>query len=165
LAIGYKRPALPFLPEPVRTEFATSDDGVQLYRHMVHPQLPHLLFAGFNHSPLHILSSEIAALWFDAAERGDLAVPAAAEMEASRMRVRDWKRANTTFEPTRAYWVSSNMHNYLDVLLMELGLRHKRKANPVAEWLGHYSVADYGTLIAEYQAKRGTRRTALPFDT
>ena len=27
LAIGYKRPALPFLPEPVRSEFERDDDG------------------------------------------------------------------------------------------------------------------------------------------
>ncbi len=165
LAIGYKRPALPFLPEPVRGEFEGNEDGVQLYRHIVHPALPHLMFAGFNHSPLHLTSSEIAALWFDAVERGELALPPAAEMEASRLRVRDWKRANTEFEPTRAYWVSAHMHNYLDVLLMELGLEHRRKTNPLSEWLGPYTVADYATLADEYERKRGTRRTALALDT
>jgi hypothetical protein len=165
LAIGYKRPALPFLPEPVRGEFESNDDGVQLYRHIVHPELPHLMFAGFNHNPLHITSSEIAALWFDAVERGDLVLPDVGEQDASRLRVRDWKRANTVFEPTRAYWVSSHMHNYLDVLLLELGLRHKRKANPFSEWLGPYAVEDFATLADEYVRKRGTKRTALPLDS
>ena len=165
LAIGYRRPALPFLPEPVRSEFAKEDDGVQLYRHIVHPALPHLMFAGFSHNPLHITSAELAALWFDAVERGDLALPAPDEMEASRLRVRDWKRANTLFEPTRAYWVSAHLHNYLDVLLMELGLRHRRKSNPLSEWLGFYSVADFATLADDYAHKRGSKRTALPLDT
>ena len=165
LAIGYKRPALPFLPEPVRSEFERDDDGTQLYRHIIHPGVPHLMFAGFNHNPLHLTSSEVAALWFDAVERGDLALPSADEQEASRLRVRDWKRANTVFEPTRAYWVSAHMHNYLDVLLMELGLKHKRKANPLNEWLGHYSVEDFAGLADEYVEKRGSKRTALPLDT
>jgi len=164
LAIGYKRPALPFLPEPARSEFESNSDGVQLYRHIVHPALPHLMFAGFNHNPLHITSSEIAALWFDAVERGDLALPSPDEQEASRLRVRDWKRANTLFEPTRAYWVSAHMHNYLDVLLLELGLPHKRKSNPFSEWLSHYTAADFTTLADEYARKRGSKRTALPLD-
>lgn len=165
VAIGYKRPALAFLPEPVRSEFAADDDGTQLYRHVIHPGLPHLMFAGFNHNPLHLVSSEIAALWFDAVERGDLALPAPAEQDASRLRVRDWKRANTEFEPTRAYWVSSHLHNYLDVLLGELGLKAKRKSNPFSEWLSAYTAADYAALIDEYKKQRGTKRTALPLDT
>ncbi len=165
LALGYKRPALSFLPEPVRSEFEGNDDGVQLYRHMVHPALPHLMFAGFNHNPLHLTSSEIAALWFDAVERGDLVLPPVEEMEASRLRVRDWKRANTMFEPTRAYWVSAHMHNYLDVLLMELGLGPRRKSNPLHEWFGAYRAADYATLADEYEQKRGTKRAALLFDS
>ncbi len=165
LAIGYKRPALAFLPDPVRAEFAADDDGTQLYRHVIHPGLPHLMFAGFNHNPLHLVSSEIAALWFDAVERGDLALPDPSEQEASRLRVRDWKRAHTEFEPTRAYWVSAHLHNYLDVLLGELGLRARRKSNPVSEWLGAYTSADYASLVDEYIRQRGTKRTALPLDT
>jgi cation diffusion facilitator CzcD-associated flavoprotein CzcO len=165
LAIGYKRPALPFLPEPVRGEFEAASDGVQLYRHIVHPALPHLMFAGFNHNPLHLLSSELAALWIDAVETGSLTLPSPGEMEASRLRVRDWKQANMIFEPTRGYWVGAHLHNYLDVLLMELGLKSRRKSNPFSEWLSHYEVADYATLVDEYEKQRGTKRTALLLDT
>jgi dimethylaniline monooxygenase (N-oxide forming) len=123
------------------------------------------MFAGFNHNPLHLTSSEIAALWFDSVERGDLALPPLEEQDASRLRVRDWKRANTVFEPTRAYWVSSHMHNYLDVLLMELGLRPNRKSNPLSEWFSPYDVTDFAAVVDEYKRQRGTKRTALPFDT
>jgi hypothetical protein len=104
-------------------------------------------------------------LWVDAVERGDLALPSTDEMDASRLRVRDWKRANMLGEPTSAYWVSTHLHNYLDVVQMEIGLRHRRKGNPLREWFGHYEVADFASLIEEYKSKRGTKRTALALDT
>jgi hypothetical protein len=165
LAVGYKRPAMPYLPEPVRSEFAESADGTQLYRHLLHPALPRIGFAGYNHNPLHISSAEIGALWLDAAWTGALTLPAPGEMDASRFRVRDWKRAHTLFEPTRAYWVSGHFHNYLDIVLGELGLKSRRKSNPISENMDHYTVKDYRTIVAEYLAQRGTPRTSFPLDT
>ena len=53
----------------------------------------------------------------------------------------------------------------IDARIRELGLRHRRKPNAVAEWLSHYEVADYATIVSEYEGQRGTIRTALPFDT
>jgi dimethylaniline monooxygenase (N-oxide forming) len=165
LSVGYKRPAMPYLPEPVRSEFADSTDGTQLYRHVVHPRLERIGFAGYNHNPLHFVSAEIGALWLDAAWSGALSLPSPEAMQASADKVRDWKRTNTIFEPTRAYWVGAHFHNYLDVMLRELGLRSHRKSNPIAENMDHYTSKDYRTIIDEYVAQRGTPRASLPFDT
>lgn len=165
LSVGYKRPDMPYLPEPVRSEVAASSEGTQLYRHLIHPRLPRVGFAGYNHNPLHIASSEIGALWFDAVWSGALTLPSVEEMEQSCIRVRDWKRVHTQFEPTRAYWITAHFHNYLDVVLSELGLRSFRKSNPFAENMSHYTSADYRTLIEEYEQQRGTPRASLPFDT
>lgn len=165
LAIGYKKPALPFLPEPARTEFATEPDGAQLYRHMLHPDLPNLAFAGFNHNTLHITSAEIAATWIAAVLRGDIVLPGREAMEKSIAHIRDWKRANTVFEPTRAYWVGQHFHNYLDVLLMELGVEPNRKKNKLKHWFDHHTPADYAGVADEYERVRGTPRPVLPYDT
>lgn len=165
LALGYKRPSLPFLPADLREALAADADGAQLYRHIIHPHHPRIGFAGFNHNPLHIPSAEIAALWMDAEITGALTLPSPEAMAESVARVRDWKRANTNFEPTRAYYVGSHMHNYLDVLLGELGLNSRRKANRVAEMMAPYRAADYATIIDEYQRTRGTPRASLPLDT
>jgi hypothetical protein len=86
-------------------------------------------------------------------------------MEASARRVRDWKRANTAFEPTRGYSIGSHLHNYLAVLLGDLGLRPQRKRNKISDMMGTYTAADYATLVDEYEKLRGTRRKALPLDT
>jgi cation diffusion facilitator CzcD-associated flavoprotein CzcO len=165
LAIGFKTPDLPFLPADVRAAMAENPDGTQLYRHVLHPRLRRLGFAGFNHNPFHIPGVEVATTWLGAVMRGDIVLPSPDEMEASTHRVRDWKRANTIFEPTRAYWVSNRFHNYLDTLLMELGVKPGRKSNPLAEFFAPYEPTDYAGVFDEYEQARGKPRRTLPLDT
>ena len=164
-AIGYKRPSMPFLPEPVRPEIDGIEDGAQFYRHVVHPGLPGIFFIGYSHNPLHIPTAEMASLWADAVMRGDLKLPPAAEMERSTAYVAGWKREHTNFEAVRGYSVSTHMHNYLDVLLGDVGLKSRRKKGNWGEAMEGYTAADYATIITEYEKERGTPRTPLPFDT
>jgi dimethylaniline monooxygenase (N-oxide forming) len=165
LAIGFKTPDLPFLPADVRAAMAENPDGTQLYRHVLHPRMKRLGFAGFNHNPFHIPGVEVATVWMSAMMAGDIVIPSPDEMEASTHRVRDWKRANTIFEPTRAYWVANRFHNYLDTLLMELGVKPNRKGNPIAEIFSAYEPADYAGVVEEYERARGKPRRTLPLDT
>lgn len=165
LATGYPTPELPFLPARIRADIAASDDGVQLYRHMLHPQVERLAFAGFNHNTFHIPGVEVSMTWLGALLAGDIVLPTPDEMEVSTRKVRDWKRANTIFEPTRAYWVSNRFHQYLDVLLMELGVKPTRKSNPLSEFFAAYKPADYAGVFDEYRKARGVPRKVLPFDT
>jgi len=165
LAIGFKTPDLPFLPPDVRAAMAENPDGTQLYRHVLHPRLKRLGFAGFNHNPFHIPGVEMGTLWMAAVMAGDIVLPTPDEMEASTHRVRDWKRQHTIFEPTRAYWVSNRFHNYLDTLLMELGVRPWRKRNPIDEIFAAYDPTDYAGVVEEYERARGKPRHTLPLDT
>jgi len=165
LSLGYKRPAMAFLPEPARSTIAAAPDGAQFYRHIVEPQLPGVFFIGYSHNPLHVPTTEMASLWADAVLRGDLQLPAVDDMAQSAERVAAWKRKHTNFEPSRGYFVSTHLHNYLDVLLGDIGLRSRRKKNSFGEAMQGYAAADYATIIAEYEAVRGTPRTAMAFDT
>lgn len=168
LAVGCKPPAFRFLPEPYRTMMTAEPDGVQLYRHLLHPHIPRLAFAGFNHGFLHVQGVEVSMIWYGALIGGDLALPPAEVMEASAARVAGWKRTHALFEPTRAYGVGNRFHHYLDVLLAELGVPHRRKKNPLAEQVEPYWAQDYAGVFEEYQAARAKRtapRPALPFDT
>ncbi|MEO6015471.1 MAG: NAD(P)/FAD-dependent oxidoreductase [Devosia sp.] len=165
LAVGFKTPDLPFLPASIRAAMAENPDGTQLYRHVIHPRMQRLAFAGFNHNPFHIPGVETASIWLGAMIAGDIVLPSADEMEASTHRVRDWKRKYTIFEPTRAYWVSNRFHNYLDTLLMELGVKPGRKSNPIAEFFAPYEPTDYAGVFDEYQRAKGKPRRVLPLDT
>ena len=124
-----------------------------------------VFFIGYSHNPLHVPTTEMASLWADAVLRGDLQLPAVDDMAQSAERVAAWKRKHTNFEPSRGYFVSTHLHNYLDVLLGDIGLRSRRKKNSFGEAMQGYAAADYATIIAEYEAVRGTPRTAMAFDT
>lgn len=158
LAIGHKSPGFPFLPEPYRSWMASEADGTQLYRHIVHPRIPHLAFAGFNHGFLHVPGVEIGTLWTSAVIRGELKLPSPDEMERSTEKVQAWKRENSLSEPSRAYGISTRFHQYLDTLLTDLGLDPNRKKHPILEWVSAYAAHDYRDVLEEYERLRKTQK-------
>ena len=128
-------------------------------------RVPRVAFAGFNHGFMHVASVEVAMLWVAALLRGDLALPAVAEMERCMAALQAWKREHTLFEPSRSCAVNTRFHQHLDVLLRDLGLTPYRKSNPLAELFGPYTAADYAGLSDEYERSRTTQvlpRTPLP---
>lgn len=168
LAVGWQAPGFACLPQPYRSMMTAQPGGTQLYRHVVHPRIPRLAFAGFNHSFLHIPSVEIAMIWYEAVISGDLKLPSVDAMEASVARVAAWKARNTLFEPARAHGIGNRIHQYLDVLLRELGVPPRRKRTGWAEAFEPYMAADYAGVFEDYIKARSKRKApaeSLPFDT
>ncbi len=168
LAIGNDKPSFSYLPPRYREMMTAEDDGVQLYRHLIHPRIPRLAFIGFNHGVFHIPASELSAVWVEAVTSGDLALPPASEMEERSARVAAWKRANTNFEPQRGFTTSNHFHQYFDTLLGDLAVNPRRKKNGVAEIFAAYNAADYAGVAEEYRAGRAKRTEPLhplPLDT
>jgi dimethylaniline monooxygenase (N-oxide forming) len=152
LCLGSGTPVFPFMPASYRELLERDDDGVQLYRHILHPRIPNLAFAGYNHGFMHVPASEVAALWVGALLRGELLLPSVAEMEAAIEHVQAWKRANINYEPSRACAVNTRFQQYLDIMLTELGLSPYRKPDPLSEQFVRYEASDYANLIEEYRA-------------
>jgi cation diffusion facilitator CzcD-associated flavoprotein CzcO len=168
LSTGFGSPRFPYLPEKYRALLEGEHDGPQLYRHVVHPRIPRLAFAGYNHGFLHVPGVEIAVLWLAAVLRGDLVLPAPEEMERRIADIVRWKRENVLYEPSRGAAVSTRFHQYLDVMLGDLGLSPHRKSNPLAELVAPYSAGDYAGVLDEYQRSRAASpspRTPLPLST
>ena len=169
LSLGSKTPTFPFMPEKYRQFLECEPDGVQLYRHLIHPGIPRVGFAGFNHCFMHIPAVEIGTLWLCAYLQGDLKLPSVEEMERSIESIRAWKRANIAFEPSRSVAVNTRFQQYIDVLLKELGLSSYRKLpNPLAEVFGRYGSADYAGIVEEYNRQRtkaSKRPSILAIDT
>lgn len=154
LSLGSRCPVFPFMPSKYRALLEGEPDGVQLYRHLIHPRIPRMAFTGYNHGFLHIPMVEVGALWIAALLAGELELPSVAEMEATIERVRAWKRANVTFEPSRACAVSTRHQQYLDIMMQDLGLSPYRKPNPIAEVFLRYGASDYAGLIEQHQRRR-----------
>ncbi len=168
LCLGNAQPQFPFLPEDYRALMEQPRGGAQLYRHLIHPKIPNVGFAGFNHGFLHIATAEMGALWQVAVRRGELELPSQHDMLASMKRVADWKAEHQSFEPSRNFAVSTRFQQHLDVLLTELGFSPYRKLpNVFAELLSRYSPADYQGVVDTYlkrAAKRSTPLKSLPLD-
>ncbi|HND33184.1 MAG TPA: hypothetical protein PLA94_24470, partial [Myxococcota bacterium] len=166
LATGSLSPSFPFLSQEHRALLESEPDGVQLYRHIVHPRLPNLAFAGYNHGFLHWPAAEVGALWIAALWRGELSLPPVAEMEAAVDHIRTWKRAHIQFEPSRSCAVNTRYQQYLDILLQDLGLSPYRKLpNVLAEIFVRYGASDYAGVVEEYlksPPREARRPVALP---
>ncbi len=162
LSLGSESPTFPFMPEKYRKMLEAEKDGPQFYRHLIHPRIPHMGFAGFNHAFLHIPAVEIGTLWLCALLRGDLELPAVEEMEKEIERIRSWKREHINFEPSRACAVNTRYQQYLDLLLQDLDIFPYRKMpNILAEVFARYGAWDYRGVFAEFERKKGRRRAPL----
>lgn len=77
LALGNLTARFPFLPASYRWMMERDDHtgGTQLYRHLIHPRIPRVGFAGFNHGFLHIPGVEVGTLWLVALFTGDIELP------------------------------------------------------------------------------------------
>jgi cation diffusion facilitator CzcD-associated flavoprotein CzcO len=169
LSTGYLTPTFPFLPERYRKLLEAEKDGVQLYRHLIHPRIPRLALAGFNHGYMHVPSVEIGTQWLCAFMRDELELPSTEEMERSIEHIRSWKRENIKFENARSCAVSTRFQQYIDILLKELEVSPYRKMpNVFAEIFSRYEASDYKGIFEEYERKK-TKRIGplhtLPLDT
>ena len=163
LCVGSESPRFPFFPEKYRSLIEGEPDGVQLYRHMLHPRIPRLAFAGYNHGFMHIPTAEVSTLWLCAVLRGDLTLPDSEAMERSMARIRDWKRAHVNFEPSRSCAVNTRFQQYHDIVLKDLGLPIRRKLpNLFAEMFAQYRARDYYGLTDEYNRIRTNRSRPAP---
>lgn len=162
LSLGSRTPAFPFMPAKYRERLEAEHDGVQLYRHLLHPDVPRLAFAGYNHGFMHVSAAEMGALWVCAWLAGDITLPDPGSMHRDIERVRAWKRANVQYEPSRSCAVSTRFQQHIDLLLRDLGLSPYRKLpNLFAEVFARYGGADYAGVVDAYRARRGTRAVPL----
>ncbi len=162
LSLGSQTPVFPFLPEKYRHLLEIQKDGVQLYRHLIHPRIPNLAFVGFNHGFLHVPAVEIGTLWLCAYLEGSLELPSVEKMEQDIEQVRQWKNAHIHFEPTRGSGVNVRYQKYIDILLRDLEVSTYRKMpNIFAEIFERYNCSDYKNVLEEYNHNRRSRTTPL----
>jgi dimethylaniline monooxygenase (N-oxide forming) len=161
LCVGSESPRFPFLPDRYRALLEGEHDGPQLYRHLVHPKIPTIGFAGFNHGFMPVPSTELGAQWLACWWNGELELPSVEEMERTVEHVRAWKRANIAFEPSRAVAINTRYQQYLDILCADLGVSPYRKLpNVVAEVFQRYGASDYAGVTDE--VRRGRKRPLRP---
>jgi len=154
-ATGWRQ-SLRFLAPELQS--ATEHDGqLQLYRHILPPTEQRLGFVGFASSTACQLTSEISAHWLSQTFRGELTLPAVAEMNAEIRRVHAWLAEVFPARP-EGYFLGPNLTHHIDELLADMGVPTRRSRNAFAEYLGAFTPARYRGVADQ----RRVARTSSP---
>ena len=76
-----------YLPDEAVEALGAEDDGFYLYRHMLHPDLPNLVFVGRASTFASVLTYSLQARWLDEAIAGRVALPGRTAMLAEILRL------------------------------------------------------------------------------
>ncbi|KAJ3100275.1 hypothetical protein HDU96_010390 [Phlyctochytrium bullatum] len=137
-------------------------DGIYLYRHVVHPEIPDMTFIGFNQSFMCMVSADLALMWVLASWSGVMKLPDRETQLKSISDLRAWKHAHAAFEPSRASSVGTRFQQYHDEMCTDLCILPYRKVarwgwwNPLAylaELFVPYTPVDYFGLFNQFLPK------------
>ena len=141
-----------FLARQVLGQFDFEEDGLYLYRQMIHPDVPNLAFVGSNATTyINILTHNLQARWLVELLNGRHSLPSRSEMWSEIMTTKAWKRKIIPFSKARATTLHLHMQHYHDELLRDMGLSPylKRGALPwLKEYVLPYQPSDYAEVAS-----------------
>ncbi|MEE8511433.1 MAG: FAD-dependent oxidoreductase [Acidiferrobacterales bacterium] len=148
-----------FLPNEAHEALATDEDGFYLYRHMLHSDLPNLVFIGRASTFLSVLTYCLQARWLAELIAGRHAVPSRESMLAEIAQLKVWKRGWMPFSASRGARLLLHMLHYHDELLQDFGANPLRKRGilaPLKELFVPYQPSDYRSIVAgDWEASEG----------
>merc|ERR1711879_860478 len=144
---GFKQ-NMDFLPAEVRA--CREEDGLWLYRQMVHPDCPSLFFVNSNTTTFtNITTAAIQARWL--AEMLKHGLPSKEVMWAELREKQAWNRATMPCAgAARSYMMQTHQIHYYDELLQDMGASVCRKRGwfaSVRECFEPYRPRDYDTIV------------------
>ncbi len=148
-----------FLPGEARETLNADDDGFYLYRHMLHPDLPNLVFIGRASTFLSVLTYCLQARWLTELIAGKHRPPCRDDMVAEIEQMKTWKRDWMPFSGARSARLLLHMLHYHDELLRDFGADPLRKNGilaPLKELFVPYQPSDYRSIVAgDWEALEG----------
>ncbi|KAJ8600785.1 hypothetical protein CTAYLR_006113 [Chrysophaeum taylorii] len=139
---------LSFLPANLISK--KQDDGLWLFRNIVHPDVPTCFFVGSQATTfMNICTSSLQARWVATALKQN-GLPATDEvMRADIAEKMAWKRSTMPEAgANRSSMLQLHQVHYHDELLKDMGVPIRRKASALAEVFDPYRPDDYGSVIA-----------------
>jgi len=140
-----------FLSERLRSRFPVEEDGLYLYRQMLHPDVPDLVFIGNASTISSILTYNLQARWLVELISGSFQLPSSDEMRHEIEKMKNWKRKWMPYSRARAARLLLHMQHYHDELLQDFGASPLRKRGPFApfkEVFAPYQPSDYRTIVS-----------------
>jgi len=147
---GYKSDTS-FMPEAFKN--SQEEDGVYLYRHIIHPDIKNMAFIGRSASFSNSLTSHVASAWLADLLNEKFQLPEPEDMAANVEEMKIWKRSFMPNIPSRSNVLTLHMVHFLDELLKDMGINHWRKKNKMAEWFIDYRPSDYVDVLSKIGKK------------
>lgn len=145
------RSDLGFLEPSIRTALGSDEDGIYMYRQMVHPDVPGLFFVGHASTIESIVTYNLQARWLCELLKGTHSLPSAGRMRENIDRLRAWKTAWMPHSVSRSARLLLHMQHYHDELLEDFGANPLRKTGvfaPLKEVFAPYQPADYRSIVS-----------------
>ena len=140
-----------FLPPELLAQIY-DEDGMHLYRHMVHPALPGFAFVGgvqgINSATLYA----IQATWLARGASGKFSLPDDAAQLTEIDALRQWNRATVSERPNRSQILNLHQQAYIDELMTDMHLERRRKPW-FADQFTPYRSADYADATASTEPR------------
>lgn len=139
------------LGERTRSALGLGEDGLYLYRQMVHPDLPDLAFVGNASTIASILTYSLQARWLADLLGGRHELPPRESMLREIEELKAWKRSWMPFSSARAARLLLHMQHYHDQLVADLGACPLRKRGifaPFKEVFAPYQPSDYAAVVS-----------------
>jgi len=150
-ATGYK-PVRNFLPTEVQE--LKEKDGFWLYRQMIHPDHPKLVFLNSETTTFtNITTASVQARWLVELIAGRHQLPSKQDMKAEIEKMQNWKRSKMpNAGPARAYMIQTHQVHYYDQLLKDMRANIRRKTGniftkAVKEIFDPYRPRDYLSIV------------------
>ena len=135
-----------FLDEDVRMALGFAEDGLYLYRQMLHSNVNDLVFVGYASTIASVLTYNLQACWLAEHLSGRHQLPDAEAMRRDIEDLKAWKRRAMPFSRGRAARLLLHMQHYHDELLEDIGASPLRKSGvfaPFKEVFAPYQPRDY----------------------
>lgn len=123
-------------------------DGMHLYRHMLHPELPGFAFIGgvqgINSPTLYAMQ----ATWLARCLTGKLSLPGDDEQLAEIETLRAWYQSFVNEQPNRSQVLNLHQIPYIDDLMDDMGLEKRRKKGGISDQFVPYRSEDYADVTS-----------------
>jgi dimethylaniline monooxygenase (N-oxide forming) len=141
----------PFLPETVRARLQIQTDGLYLYRHILHPDVPRLAFIGNASTVSNVLTYSLQARWLGDFLARRITLPSRDAMHREIKALRQWKRRWMPPSQQLGARLILHMLHYHDELVRDIGASPLRKSGffaPLKELIAPYEPRDYRSVVA-----------------
>lgn len=138
-----------YFPADLQSKLGIENDGLYLWRHTLHPQVPGLAFVGSELATISNISTYgLQSAWLGKVWTGDIELPSKEAMEDEIQQMKNWKRSWMPSTASRASLVLLHQTHFHDILLKDMGVNHLRKMpNVLAEAFMPYQPQDYNGIV------------------